>query len=138
MKSQGFSVIFTLILVGIAGCSSRPQGKLDVGRRYITIHTQPEGADVKQAALQGIPSVDIGVTPIIEQPVWVITKIRKMKNLPVSETLKVYRTVGGVSVIISKNGYKTYRGILKTDAKKTLVHNITLQKNNNEKGGRLL
>jgi hypothetical protein len=75
----------------------------------------------------GIPSTDLGRTPITDQPVMVVTHIDQMKNLPPSESTDMLRRAGGgVVVEIQKDGYQPYKGVLNTKPGETMVHPIKL------------
>ena len=130
MKIQGICAIIILCTLTLIGCASSQRAQCEIEKRYITITTEPEGATVMQINPTGQPITNLGMTPIIEQPVIVVTDIVEMKNLPESESLDMMRrSNGGVSVVIRKDGYQQYNGVLKTDKDKTMMHKITLKSN---------
>lgn len=116
-----------LVLCLLGGCASKPTGHFNIEKRFITILTEPEGAEVVQIKPLGQPSANLGITPIVEQPVIVIKEITKLNHMPYSETEMLFKHVGNLYVVIGKKGYHSYKGYLKTDSEKTLTHEITLQ-----------
>jgi hypothetical protein len=128
MKNSMFIITVIASLCFVFGCQSKPSGKFNIRNRKITIVTEPEGATVNQTNILGQPSTKLGVSPIVDQPVVVITEITKMKNMPYSETQQLMKAAGGnVLVRIEKEGYLTYNGVLETKAGETVAHKITLQ-----------
>jgi hypothetical protein len=128
MKKTLFIIAIAVGLLIVSGCQSKPSGKLSIGNRKITIITEPAGAVVKQINILGQPSTQLGVSPIMDQPVVVITQITRMKNMPFTETQQLMKAAGGnVMVRIEKDGYHTYNGVLATKKGETVTHNVTLQ-----------
>lgn len=128
MKKTLFIVVLAACLFFAFGCQSKPSGKFNIANRKITINTEPQGAQVKQINVLGQPSTQLGVTPIVEQPVVVITEITRMKNMPFNETQQLMKAAGGnVMVRIEKEGYHPYNGVLATTDGQTHTHKITLQ-----------
>ena len=119
------TLLLTLTLSAISGCN-KPGGKFNLVPRRITIHTQPDGAEVTQLRPLGQASSSLGKTPINDLSVSVITNF-KMKNIPFSEAQNLIRHDGNVVVAIKKEGYETYHGTLKTEPNETVVHDIELQ-----------
>jgi len=118
-------VVFSCLWL-VSGCKTSPKGSFSLQRRQITIITEPEGATVTQTHPLGQPSTDLGITPIEDQPVAVITRINAMKNMPYHETQDLIKRVGNVIVKIEKDGCEPYLGTLKTEAGKTTIHRIRL------------
>ena len=114
----------SLVLLG--GCGKGFNCKLD--KRTITIITEPEGASVGQINLPGQPRTNLGISPIEEQPVIVISEVTKIKNLPYEQAEDIMKRVGFIHVMIQKDGYIPYTGYLKTEHGKTISHTITLKK----------
>jgi len=128
MKTNLFIVSVVVAILFFCGCQSKPSGKFDIANRRISIITEPQGAMVKQKHVLGQPSTNLGVTPIIDQPIVVITRITKMNNMPYVNTQQLMKASGGnVMVHIEKDGYHPYNGVLETKAGETLTHKITLQ-----------
>ncbi len=126
MNQVRLLVAVTMCLWLLSGCKSSPKGSFALERRQITIITEPEGAAIAQTHPLGQASTDLGVTPIEDQPVAVVTRIDAMENLPYHETQDLIKRVGNVIVKIEKVGYEPYLGTLKTEAGKTTVHRIRL------------
>lgn len=112
----------------LGGCESKNKWSYhyDIERRYVTIVTEPEGAIVQQIDFNGATTV-LGTSPIIEQPVVVISKIKKMDNMPYAQSMEMMRRVGTVYVTIQKEGFQPYQGFLRTEPDKLQSHKITLQ-----------
>lgn len=112
----------------LGGCESKDKWSYnyDIERRYVTIVTEPEGATVQQIDFNGATTM-LGTSPIIEQPVVVIGKIKKMNNMAYSQSMEMMRRVGTVYVTIYKEGFQPYQGFLRTEPNETRSHKITLQ-----------
>ena len=121
------TLLFAIMFSAACGCGmNKPSGKFKLTSRRITIHTQPEGAEVTQLRPLGQPSSSLGKTPINDLSVSVMTNFT-MKNMPFSQAQELIRHGGNVVVLIKRDGYETYSGTLKTDPNETVVHNIELQ-----------
>jgi hypothetical protein len=128
--------IKTFLLVTIAatllsGCSSTPKFSFDIDTRRVTILTDPEGATITQINPVGQPSSSLGMSPLRERSVVIVSKITKAKNLSFHTTKTLMEQVNNVVVRIEKDGYETYHGTLRTDPKETVVHSIALQSRKN-------
>ena len=124
--------IKTFLLVTIAatllsGCSSTQKFSFDIDTRRVTILTDPEGATITQINPVGQPSSSLGMSPLRERSVMIVSKITKAKNLSYHRTKALMEQVNNVVVRIEKDGYETYNGTLRTDPKETVVHLIALQ-----------
>jgi hypothetical protein len=127
MKTAAGLMAIVSVSVLMTGCAS-PKASFDIEQRTITIITEPAGAAVQQINPTGMPVTSLGVSPITEQPVVVVTTMKKIKNLPQQESLKMMRLAGGnVHVSITKEGYLPYTGFLKTDPDRIVSHTIVLQ-----------
>lgn len=115
-----------MIFCGVSGCKDKPRATFKLAPRRITIHTEPEGAEVTQLRPLGQPSTFLGKTPIDDLSVAVMTQFT-MKHMPFGEAQDLMRHGGNVVVSIKKKGYETYRGTLRTDPNETVVHTISLQ-----------
>ena len=128
-RKKSISSIFVVALLfgSLLGCSSlnKPKGSFDLAPRRITIHTEPEGAEVIQLRPLGLPSIKLGNTPFNDLPVTVITNM-KYKNIPFNETQKLLKHVNNVVVKITKDGYEPYTTTIPTTADKTVVIDVKL------------
>jgi cobyric acid synthase len=80
MKRLIIAVMVAGSLGLLGGCGKGFNCKLD--KRTITIITEPAGASVGQINLPGQALTNLGISPIEEQPVVVISAVTKIKNLP--------------------------------------------------------
>lgn len=112
----------------LTSCQYNRKFKCNFDRRTITINTEPAGATVIQNHSLGQPATRLGTTPLIEQPVVVLTEITKMENISFTQTQEFLKFAGGnLAVKIKKDGYETYQGYLSTESDNTSIHNITLK-----------
>lgn len=120
-------LLITVVAIFItSGCSSTPKGSFDIDTRRVTIITEPEGATVTQINPFHQPSTLLGLTPMEDRSVMIVSKITKMKNMPYHETKNLFEQVGNVVVRIQKEGFEVYHGTLRTDPEETVVHTIEL------------
>lgn len=120
-------LMMVAVTLFISGCSSNPKFSFDFDTRRVTILTDPEGATITQINPVGQPSSSLGMSPLKERSVMIVSKITKAENLSYHMAKTLIEQVDNVVVQISKDGYETYRGTLKTDPQKTVVHTIKLQ-----------
>ena len=127
MRKSISSIFVVALLFGILGCSSlnKPKGSLELAPRRITIHTEPENAEVIQLRPLGLPSIKLGNTPFNDLPVTVMTNM-KYKNMPFNETQKLLKHANNVVVKITKDGYEPYTTTIPTTADKTVVIDVKL------------
>ncbi len=118
-------IVSVLVFCFSLGCSSNPQFNTKHETHHITVITEPAGAKVIQGHPVGQPSTLLGTSPVVDQPVVIISQV-SMKNVNYTLMNDLKRRVGHVMVTISKEGYETYRGALKTTSEKTAEHKITL------------
>jgi hypothetical protein len=128
MKRFLFLMAISICLSLSSGCKTRPQASFNIQKRQITIITEPSGAVVTQLNLPGEQSTNLGITPIEDRSVIVITDITAMKNMPYTKTQELMKRVGNVVVNIRKDGYKPYHGTLKTEEGRTAIHKIILDR----------
>ncbi|MEN6306120.1 MAG: hypothetical protein ABFD91_00060 [Anaerohalosphaeraceae bacterium] len=125
-------IIMIAVAIGslglLGGCEPKDKWSYhyDIERRYVTIVTEPEGAIVQQIDFNG-PTTMLGTSPIIEQPVVVMSKIKKANNLSYTQSMEMMRRVGTIYVTIHKEGFQPYQGFLRTEPDETRIHQITLQ-----------
>ncbi len=120
-----------LIVSGVCGCKDEPRATFKLAPRRITIHTQPEGAEVRQLRPLGQPSSLLGKTPIDDLSVAVMTEFT-MNHMPFAEAENLMKHAGNVVVSIQKEGYENYYGTLRTDPNEIVVHTIVLQPVNSD------
>ena len=124
-------ILFIITIVGIAalfmGCESKPQGNFSMENRRVTIITEPAGAAVTQLRPLNQPSMKLGTTPVKDHTVTIISKITRMKNMPLGPTQELMKHVGNVVVRIEKDGYEPHYATLKTERGQTVAHEIKLQ-----------
>lgn len=94
--------------------------------RHTSIDTDPPGARVYQLAPGTGERIDLGTTPIRDQPVMVITGANVGPHTQDIPALYAQHEI--VRVEISKPGYRTYYGNLTTGPKETITHKIILEK----------
>ena len=124
MKASLFIIVGIAVLFG--GCSTNPKCDFNITTRRVTILTEPEGAAVTQINPFGQPSTSLGLSPINDRSVVVVSEVTKMKNMSYSASKRLMEQVNNVVVRIEKDGYKPYFGTLKTEPAETAVHNIKL------------
>lgn len=120
------ALALALLAITLGGCSSGPKVNWNFEPRRVTIITEPEGAMVTQIHPYCQGSYSLGLTPIQDRSVTVVTKITKMRNMSLYDAQKMYEQVDNVVVQIDKEGFERYYGTLRTDPKETLVHTIKL------------
>lgn len=125
-------MMVTILALVLGGCSSNSKCNFDIATRRVTIVTEPEGAVVTQINPFHQSSTSLGLTPIEDRSVMIVSQITRMKNMPYHDTKKLMEQVDNVVVQIEKEGYETYRGTLRTDPKETVVHTIKLQPKESE------
>lgn len=123
-------LLTALVFSGTSGCDmGKPRASFKLAPRRITIHTEPQGAEVTQLHPLGQPSTPLGKTPINDLSVVVMTEIT-MKHMSFAQAQDLMRHAGNVVVSIRKEGYEPYVGTLRTDPNETAVHTIQLQPKN--------
>ena len=119
-------ILAALAVMGLlCGCSTRPKGRFGLSQRRVTIRTEPAGARVTQLRPLKQGPVDLGVTPLVNRSVLVLTNLT-MKNMPFNETQKLLEHANNVVVLIEKDGYEAYRGTFMTKANEIMEHSIKL------------
>ena len=102
-----------------------PKGKFDLSQRRVSIRTEPAGAKVTQLRPMGQASLDLGVTPLVDRPVMVMTKIT-MKNMPFHKAQELMDHANNLVVLITKEGYEPYRATFATSPDETTEQVIKL------------
>jgi len=121
-----YRILAVLFVIGfLYGCSTTPKGNFDLSQRHVTIRTEPAAARVTQLRPLGQVPIDLGSTPLVNRPVFVITKI-KMKNMPFNDAQKLLEHANNLVVVIKKDGYDPYRATLVTKPNEIVEHSIKL------------
>jgi hypothetical protein len=94
--------------------------------RTFTLHTQPEGARVFQLVAPTNEPVDLGMTPLIDQPVMVMTDVNSMPGQPASAA-KLASQLNMVRVRIEKEGFTTYETNIATREKESATRTVVLE-----------
>jgi hypothetical protein len=115
-------LLLVIVLIGLAGCSTGP--KFSYENRKVSIITSPPGAKVYQLNSTLRNETFLGTTPIIDQPVRILTEVRGELNPSLKDWMVSQITMLNVKIV--KDGYREYEGNLATHPSKTSVHEITL------------
>ena len=124
MKKLGILTVLIAIAL-FCGCSTKPKGTFTLSPRQVTIRTEPEGARVMQSRPLNQPPLDLGVTPLIDRPVTVMTGI-KMKHMPLSEAQRFFEHANNLVVLIEKDGYEPHRATFVTNTNETAEYSVKL------------
>ncbi len=117
-------LILLISLIGLTGCSSGPRFSYE--NRKVSIITTPSGAKVYQLNSALRNETFLGTTPVIDQPVRILTEVRGELNPSLKDWMVSQVTMLNVKIV--KVGYREYEGNLATDSSKTSVHEIALEK----------
>ena len=118
-------ILASCVAAVLCGCSSTPKGRFDMSQRLVTFRTEPTGARVTQLRPLNLKPVDLGVTPLVDRPVLVLTKV-SMENMPFDEAQVLLEHANNIVVLIEKDGYESFRGTFVTNPSETVEHSITL------------
>ncbi|MEN8151478.1 MAG: hypothetical protein ABFS86_16800 [Planctomycetota bacterium] len=88
----------------LAACSSTPKEPYTFKARKVTIITEPPGAQVMQYRPFGLKSEDLGVTPIIEREVLILTNVDRSARVNWNEALD---HASNLVVLVRKDGYRS-------------------------------
>ena len=124
MKNRKFLAALA-VMVLLCGCSTKPKGHFTLTQRRVTIRTEPAAARVTQLRPLGQSSLDLGVTPLVNRPVFVFTNI-KMKNMPFDRAQKLLEHSYNLVVLIEKDGYDPYRATIATKPNEIVELSIKL------------
>jgi hypothetical protein len=121
-----YRIVAALFVLGVlCGCSTTRKAHFDLARRHVTIRTEPATARVTQLRPLNQASLDLGVTPLVDRPVNVLTNI-KLENMPFNDAQQLLEHANNLVVLIEKDGYEPYRAILVTKPNEIAEHSITL------------
>jgi hypothetical protein len=119
-------LLIVLSLASFSTACASHHGEYRFDQRHTTIETDPPGARVYQIAPVSDKFIDLGTTPIRDQPVMVLLGATNVDD-PATRLPELYAQHGIVRVRIEKPGYVTYIGNLTTGEKETIPHKITLE-----------
>ncbi len=115
-----------LCVVGaLHGCATNPRWNSSLSPRHVTIHTEPSKAMVTQLRPLGLGSRELGVTPLINLPVSVMTKV-KMKNMSFGAGQELIEHADHLILLIEKDGYEPYRANIFTPRYEPIEQTIKL------------
>lgn len=115
-----------LPLLALAGCCSAPRLDYVLEPRQVSIFSEPAGAAVVQLQpLEQVP-IHLGITPLNDITVVVMDQLR-MAHLPVPQSQELQGHAGVIVVRVSKPGYRTFEGALRTDGRRLAEHRIVLE-----------
>ena len=115
-----------LCAVGLVGCASKQKQSYKLAGRAITVRTEPAGATVTQFAAPTGDRVQLGMTPLVNQPVMVLTGVKGTFH-GAGHIGSLVSQMNVARVRIEKEGFKPYEGNLSTDPKRVTEHVITLE-----------
>ena len=123
MKNTALLISLALLIM-LCGCSMSPRYSFE--KRKVSIITQPNGAKVYQINSVYDHQTFIGTTPIMDQPVSILTEVRGSVTPVVMDLMA--SQIEMLKVRIEKPGYEDYLGNLATDPEKTITHKIPLDR----------
>jgi hypothetical protein len=109
------------------GCQSSDNAKFRLQQRRITLKSTPEGARVWHLAPPTGDPVNLGMTPLIDAPVMVLTKLKVTVQDP-SAIGAVMSEINSARLRIEKDGYKPYEIMVGTTPNQTVERSITLER----------
>jgi hypothetical protein len=122
---RGMGLVMALIC---AGCTTSNQSlRYHLEARTFTLHTQPEGARVFQLVPASNQPVDLGMTPLIDQPVMVMTSINGSFGPP-ENVARLTSQLGMVRVRIEKEGFAPFETNIATLEKEPTMRTIALER----------
>ena len=124
MKNR--KILAALAVMGLlCGCPTKPKADFTLTQRRVTIRTEPAAARVTQLHPLKQSSLDLGVTPLVNRPVFVCTNI-EMKNMPFEDAQKLLEHAYNLVVLIEKDGYEPYRATIVTKPNEIVELSINL------------
>lgn len=109
------------------GCASEPRQSYNTESRLLTLHTQPEGARVTSfAPFGGGGAIQLGTTPLVNQPVMVLTRF-KASFADSASGYEMMSRVNTVRLRIEKDGYQPWEGSIATSPTATVERTVTLE-----------
>src|SRR5215218_8773506 len=128
MPAMRVAMVLVALAVMSIGCSSSTTStKFKMAGRLITLHTLPEGARVYQLAPMSGERVDLGMTPLINQPVVVMTQAG-VHGVSPAEVSRLMTQMNAARLHIEKAGYQPWDGSIYTDPKQAVERTIALER----------
>jgi hypothetical protein len=124
MNRRKIVLMLAVLCAGCASANKRLYYHLEA--RTLTLHTQPEGARVFQLVPPENQPIDLGMTPLIDQPVMVMTSAEGGLGPP-ENAARLTSQLGMVRVRIEKAGFATYEANIATREKESVMRTITLE-----------
>ena len=115
------------LVAAAAGCQSSNAGpKFRLEGRTISVKTEPAGARVWQIAQPSGSRIDLGMTPLINAPVMVLTSYKgSFTDLGAAQAMM--SSMNTARLRIEKPGYQPYELLIATDPKRTVERTATLE-----------
>jgi len=126
MNRVMISMLCVVLFAVAAGCQSSDKAQFRLQQRRITLKTTPEGARVWHLAPPTGDPVNLGMTPLIDQPVMVLTKLKVTVQDP-SNIGAAMSEINTARLRIEKDGYKPYEIMVGTNPNQTVERSITLE-----------
>jgi len=123
MKNAIVITIICLLLVVITGCQTGLTYATQ--SRKITVKTDPYNARVYQINPVDKHETFLGMSPVRDQPVSVITGFGGKYDKAVEDFMTTQ--IGMVNIRVEKDGYYDYVGNLATDKNEILQHRVELE-----------
>ena len=126
MNRVAIVMLSVAMAAAAVGCQSSDNAKFRLQQRRITLKTTPEGARVWHLAPPTGDPVNLGMTPLIDAPVMVLTKLQVTVQDP-SAIGAVMSEINSARLRIEKDGYKPYEIMVGTTPNQTVERSITLE-----------
>jgi len=115
-----------VLAIGCVGCQSHPQTRWSQESRVISLDTQPPGARVWQIVAPSGSRVDLGMTPIVNQHVAVMTKYHGSFN-DIGSAQNTMSSLNMVRLHIEKAGYQPYELTMSPLPNEVAHRSVTLE-----------
>jgi len=119
-------LIIVLFLGVMAGCASQSRQSYKLQGRLITVHTEPEGARVYHIAPPTGTRVDLGMTPLVNQNVMVLTGVKETFTDP-SRVAQLGAQMNTARLHIEKEGFQPYDLSMTTNPKTVTERTVKLE-----------
>ena len=127
MRTSFGVVAVAAVLATVAGCQSHQQHThWSQESRVISVDTQPQGAHVWQIAAPSGSRVDLGMTPIVNQQVAVMTKYQgSFSDMALAQN--TMSSLNQVRLRIEKPGYQPYDLTMSPSPNQVEHRNVVLE-----------